>query len=175
MVTNMDVLPELRRIMLKGESILDVGCGGTIYEELRHHDWWVYFDFKKRVGIDIHIPEIEWREKHFPNDVFIVMDANNIDRHFLENSFDVVHCQNVVEHLDMALAIQLIRKMEKLAKKQVILGTPKGFRQNRLELINTNPHELHLFAFNKEELENLGYTVIEYYDYFLCYKNMEMG
>jgi len=173
MVSNLDVFPKFDEVFLnKGESILDVGCGGTSYENNRSHDWWNRFIFfKKRVGIDIYQKEIEWRISHFPQDMFIIMNAIDIDKQFGEKSFDVVHCQNVVEHLEKNKALELIKKMEKIARKQIILGTPKGFRQSDGATLARNPFEEHKFAFTEEELKKLGYNVITIGDYFLCYKN----
>ena len=174
MVSNTEVFPEFDKIFLNnGESILDVGCGGSGYESHKFDDWWNRFVFfKKRVGIDIYQKEIDWRILHFPQDTFIIMNAIDIDKQFGEKSFDVVHCQNVVEHLEKDKAIELIKKMEKIARKQIILGTPKGFRQSDEATLARNPFEEHKFAFTKEELEKLGYNVITIGDYFLCYKNL---
>lgn len=173
MVSNRDVFPIFDKIFLNNEeSILDVGCGGTAYENNREHDWWNRFIFfKRRVGIDIHPKEIEWRSSHFPNDGFIVGDAANVGRFFPDKSFDVVHCQNVIEHLEKDKAIKLIRDMENIAKKQVILGTPKGFRQSDDATLARNPFEKHICEFSEEELKGLGYTVVTIGDYYLCYKN----
>ena len=173
-VTNLDVLPVFKRIMIRAYSILDVGCGGTIYENNREHDWWNYFNCRKRVGIDIWPREIEWRRTHFPSDMFLVMDALDVDRCFPEDSFDIVHCQNVVEHFPKDKACELIRKMEAIAKKQVILGTPIGFRQNMAELREKNPFEEHKCVFTEKELENLGYTMTTIKNlYMIGFKVME--
>ena len=175
MVSNLDVFPKFDEIFLnRGESILDVGCGGNGYENNRSHDWWNRFDFfKMKVGIDIYPQEIEWRTAHFPQDTFIETDAIDIDKLFREKSFDVVHCQNVIEHMEKPKALRLIKKMERIAKKQVILGTPKGFRQSDGLTLARNPFERHVCVFDRKELEELGYTVIEFSDYYLCYKNFE--
>lgn len=177
-ITNLDIFPELDKIILKdAQSILDVGCGGSEYDNKIDHDFWNKFDyFKERVGIDIYQKEINWRRKYFPNDVFFIGDVFDIEKWFLDKSFDVVHCQNVIEHLPKERALKLIEKMERIAKRQVILGTPKGFRQVDDLSISKNPFQKHLCDFTEEELKKLGYNVITIGKenvYYLCYKNFE--
>lgn len=174
MVNNVQVFPEFDKVFMNnGESILDVGCGGINYEDNANHDWWTKFlYFKKKVGTDIWEPNIEWRKKHFPGDTFYVMDAMEIGDRFKPKSFDVVHCQNVIEHLEKDKALKLVRKMERIAKKQVILGTPRGFRQTGV--IRGNPYEIHLCVFTDDELMRMGYNVIVFSDYYLCHKIIRM-
>lgn len=175
MVSNLDVLPKLREFLdTNAESILDVGCGGLAPTEF----WEVFYHIPIKYGIDINLENIIKNREKFPDGIFICMDVMLLDKIKLPH-FDVVHSQNLIEHLNKKEALLLIEMMEKIAKKQVILGTPKGFRQPEFKNLSyyeiKNFAERHLCEFTKEELQDLGYEVFEYADYYLCKKVKKNG
>ena len=65
---------------------------------------------------------------------------------------------DVIEHLKKNRAILLIKKMEKLAKKIVIIRTTNGYMKQ--ELVNENPFQQHLSGFIAEDLEKMNYRLI---------------
>jgi len=94
---------------------------------------------------------------------------------FKEKIFDTVLCTEVVEHLQKGEAVRVMADFERLAKSQVIIGTPVGFQQKMpmlmRELIDQakkydslvghldDPRRKHLCGFEPHELDNLGYEV----------------
>lgn len=181
MVSNLSVIPTLRSILCQdAKSILDVGCGGMGYakrpETPPHNFWEVFKHIPMKTGIDINLESIVYMREKYPDSMFICMDVMLLGKIFELTKYDVVHCQNVIEHLNKVEAITLIQKMEEIAKKQVILGTPKGFRQPDMAGLDyyeqVNPAERHICEFTKDELEKLGYRVQEFLDYFLAWKKI---
>jgi predicted SAM-dependent methyltransferase len=77
---------------------------------------------------------------------------------FKNNSFDIVLCVEVLEHLKRDEGEKLLKEMERIAKKQVILTTPVGkFKQ---EAYNGNPHQEHKYVWSPKQMKPLGYKVI---------------
>jgi len=140
MVSNKGVIPRLKDILYSNaRSILDVGCGGLAPSDF----WEVFSHIPIKYGIDINLENIISMREKFPDGVFICMDAMLLDNIHLHH-FDIVHSQNVIEHLNKTEASLLIEIMEKLAIKQIIIGTPKGFRQP--DFINLPYYEHRNFA-----------------------------
>ena len=181
MVSNLNVIPALRDILYpKAKSILDVGCGGTAYkgkENPCHNFWEVFKHIPKKMGIDINLENIIFMREKYPDSIFICMDAMLLTTGWLTlPAFDIVHCQNVIEHLNKKEALELIYWMEHIATKQVIIGTPKGFRQPNMDALNyykqENPAERHICEFTHYDLSKMEYHIQEFVDYFLAWKRM---
>jgi len=131
-------------------SILDVGCGSnsvigtfpkTFYSE----------------GIDIYKESIIISKGKKIHDKYIVGDIVKIDKYFKKNLFDAVIAIDVIEHLEKRDARMLIKKMEKIARKKIIILTPNGFtHQGNHE---NNPYQKHKSGWHKKDLEKEGYAV----------------
>ena len=78
---------------VKGENILDVGCGEgfTIYYLKKKNK-------RKFVGIDISSNAISMAKKINPEHKFYVQDATKTG--FKDESFSIVLCNEVLEHLN---------------------------------------------------------------------------
>lgn len=136
----------------KVKSVLDVGCGLSLKSK--------YIDADIRVGVDIFEPYLKAIESEVPY-VVIKHDIRDLDSIFIPNSFDLVIACDVIEHLEKEEALQLIKQCERIAKKAVILETPKGFVPQDLDILGFNAHDLqtHKCGWEPRELEALGYTV----------------
>ena len=101
---------------LKAESILDTGCGeGFTMDKLAKLGIG-----KKIEGIEYSKEAISFGKKLFPN--LIIKQASIYDLPYKDNSFDLIICTEVLEHLeDPAKAL---REMLRVSKKYIILSVP---------------------------------------------------
>ncbi len=137
----------------KSESILDVACGqGLPMRKIRAR-----MNIKYAVGVDMYKPYLdECKLKKLHNE-YIQDDVRKIN--FKENSFDTILALQVLEHLKKDEAWKVLKKLEKIAKKQVIVSTPIGFLNHHD--VDDNKHQDHQSAFFPEEFEKRGYKTIK--------------
>jgi hypothetical protein len=76
---------------------------------------------------------------------------------FANHSFDVIICLEVLEHLERADGKQLLKELERVASRQIILSTPVGkYKQN---VFDGNPHQEHKCIWDPDEMKANGYKV----------------
>lgn len=136
------------------KSILDVGCGLGVPMELIKYRIKVQYS----VGVDLFKPYIDYLKKRRLHDKYVLVDIREMN--FPLKSFDVVFASDVLEHLPKRDAWKLLKKMEKIAKKQVIVTTSLGYFFH--PAVNNNKLQLHLSGYQPEELERRGYKVVKY-------------
>jgi 2-polyprenyl-3-methyl-5-hydroxy-6-metoxy-1,4-benzoquinol methylase len=135
------------------KTILDVGCGNGL--QVKH--------IKKRhpkieaTGIDIYVPYVKLCRTQGSYEKVILGDIRNMS--FKENSFDVVVCFQVIEHLPKKQALLLIENIEKIARKQIIISTPYGKSHYHTE--DDNGYQAHKSYFYPEFFVKRGYKVIK--------------
>lgn len=88
------------------KRILDVGCAsGFMTNEISK-----IFPKTKIVGVDAYSKAVNYGKKIYPHIEFLVSDAHKLP--FSRNSFDLVICYEVIEHLlDPESALQEIKKV----------------------------------------------------------------
>lgn len=95
------------------DSLLEVGCGeGIIINSLKNK-------YEKICGIDIsnealkHVktPKIQGRIENIP---------------FPDNSFDIVLCCEVLEHLPSTIYEKALKEIQRVAKKYLLISVPNG-------------------------------------------------
>lgn len=133
------------------ETLLDLGCGkdsiiGKIKKKLKY-----------TVGIDIFEQDIELSKKKKIHDEYMLLDILDIDSKIPSNSFDCVILMDVIEHLEKSDGIKLIQKMEKIAKKKIIIFTPNGFL-NQPEYHN-NIHQIHRSGWKMNFFKKMNFKV----------------
>lgn len=143
----------LERAVGLSHSLLDVGCGAS--SPIQGFSRRLY-----RVGVDIYEPSLQQSKRRHIHDKYVKMNILEIDKRFKNNSFDCVIALDVVEHLSKQDAKKLIKMMESIARKKVILFTPNGFiRQHEYD---NNSWQVHKSGWSPTELRHLGYTVYGY-------------
>lgn len=131
-------------------SLLDVGCGpgrpaGIIK---RHRPMFL-------AGTDIFVPYLQHCQQNHTHDELIRCDLRNLP--IREKSFDAALCKEVIEHLDKQEGDALIKKLEKIARQQVIITTPVGrYEQHEYD---GNPFQEHKSARKPADMRNYGFTV----------------
>ncbi|MEP7103968.1 MAG: class I SAM-dependent methyltransferase [Candidatus Dojkabacteria bacterium] len=150
-----DPKPDFLKIIekeVKGcESLLDVGCGG--YSPLKD----INKNLKTSVGVDGFKPSIESARKRKTHTENKVIDVLEIGKYFKNKSFDCVVALDLIEHLTKEQGEKLLKEMEKIARKKVIIFTPNGFvPQGEYD---GNIYQIHKSGWGFKEMERKGYKV----------------
>jgi len=105
---------------LKGKSVLDLGCGSG------YGSYYLSHFADSVVGVDRSTEMIEWARHHFkrPNLKFRVGNALRIP--FSHNSFDVVVCVELIEHLPPRDQETLLKQIASVGKEKLYMTTPNG-------------------------------------------------
>ncbi|MEM4268204.1 MAG: methyltransferase domain-containing protein [Candidatus Woesearchaeota archaeon] len=141
---------ELENAIENCETILDVGCGTL--SPLK------FIRKRKSMGVDAHLPSIMKSKMNNIHDKYINCDVMKIDKKFKECSFDCVVALDLIEHLKKKDGYKLIKKMERIAKKKVIIYTPNGFLSQKS--LEGNPYQKHRSGWHALEFQKMGYKVI---------------
>lgn len=93
----------------KDAKIIDIGCGGGyLLKKLQAHG------FTKLSGLDIHPPKL---------DPSIKIYSSNVEQlPFEDNSFDIVLCNHMIEHV--LSPEKTISELKRIAKKKLIVTLP---------------------------------------------------
>lgn len=137
------------------ESILDLGCGqgnSTKVIKARHPH------IKYAVGVELFDEYLEAARNENIFNELIKKDVREID--FPDQSYDVVIASQVIEHLEQEEAWKLMSKMEKIARKQVIVSTPIGECYH--PDVDGNELQLHKSFYFPGDLEQKGFKTIKY-------------
>lgn len=108
----------LQKDINESDTVIDVGCGIFMTtDEIR---------CKSIIGIDAWIPYLEKKKHDFQT---INFDISNIDNFkiFIDKSYDVITCMDVIEHLEKSSGFLVIKELQRIARKKVIIFTPEGF------------------------------------------------
>ena len=141
---------ELIRQTEGADSILDLGSG---------HNSHVQFLDKKmyRAGVDLFDPYIEKSKSLGIHTEYFKQDVRHIEN-FKDKTFDITYSCDVIEHLTTEEGLALIKEMERIAKKKVIISTPNGHRHQ--ESYDGNHLQEHHSAWSTEQFEALGFIVL---------------
>lgn len=132
------------------ESVLDVGCGSNSpISKLKKNCY--------SVGIDAFEPSIKKSKKSKIHNDYKTGDVLKLDKYFKKKSFDVVMALDLIEHLDKKDGFTLLKQMEKIAKKKIILMTPHGFTEQHP--IEKNPYQVHKSGWDLKDFNKLKYRI----------------
>lgn len=139
------------KMALRGcNSVLDVGCGvdsplGKIERTFLSE------------GVDAWPDVIKTSKKKKFHDSYRLGDIRKLQKFYRKKSFDAVVCLDVIEHFTKAEAFSLIKQMEAIACKKVIILTPNGFYHQ--DTIDENIYQRHFSGWVPKEFEKLSYSV----------------
>lgn len=140
----------LREALLGCDSVLDVGCG--VSAKLRE------VDAPNTTGFEGYQPDFEEAKRRTTHDQLVQGDARELARHFTPRQFDACIALDVIEHLTKADGLKLMQDMEKIARKRVVIFTPKGFLPQRHSA--NDDLQVHLSGWEPSEMKSHGYEVI---------------
>ena len=164
------------------DTVLDLGCGimksTTDILEVIDRDKYSNLAWKKRkiihflqnspkiiqckslLGCDIWPKYLDISKQYFS---VVKLGMGELDR-FVDNSFDVVLCIDVLEHLSLDDAISAIEHMKRIARKTVMIYTPSKFETNEEHVENVwnlgkNQFQRHQCFLNPDKLKELGFMI----------------
>lgn len=135
----------LQRELKVCSSVLDLGCGPD--SPIQHCG--IPYSF----GVDIYKPFIETSQNKKMHQAYLIADVSSVN--FADKSFDAVVLIEILEHLTKEEGTLLLEKVEKWARKKIIITTPNGYlAQGALE---GNPYEVHNCGWNVFEFSRRAY------------------
>ena len=143
----------IRKCLDAFKSVLDLGCSDGVLMEK------VNYDQKFEVtGVDLFKPDLLKAKK---KNVYKKLIHADIRKLKLNQSFDVVLSSQVIEHLTRKEGEKLIKRMERLAEKRVVIATTVGFLPyNPIQGDESgNIFQEHKSGWKLEEFQKLGYRV----------------
>jgi len=138
-------------VVQPGESVLDLGCG----------------DKSRTMNLirDNEVLSVDAWEKCNPD---MVLDVEKEELPFKENSFDTVLMLDFVEHLEKERGEKIIERAKRIAKKKVLVFTPKYWTDNKDNVANPelwcyqNDYDLHKSLWHEEDFR--GWATVPYPD-----------
>ncbi|MCA9827167.1 MAG: class I SAM-dependent methyltransferase [Nitrosopumilus sp.] len=172
----------IQKYVKPNDVVLDLGCGimksTTDILEIIDRDKYSSFTRKKRkiihllqnspkiiqckslLGCDIWPKYLDVSKRYFP---VLKLGMTELDR-FMDDSFDVVLCIDVLEHLTLDDAISAVNHMKRITRNIVIIYTPSKFETNEEHVENVwnlgeNKFQRHQCFLNQDLLKELGFKI----------------
>lgn len=140
---------ELEHYFAGCDSILDLGCGSN--SPIRF-----IAPRKLTVGVDIHKASLTKSAKAKIHTKYKQSDVDKAVRAYTRGEFDAVIALDLIEHLPKKAGLDLLRGMEKVAKKKVIVLTPNGYIDQHDD---ENKYQAHLSGWRPTDFTKRGYKV----------------
>ena len=139
------------------DTVLDLGCGIMFPSD--------ELVCQSIVGVDIFPKYLD----HIKNKFCTVRIGLDETDRFMNESYDVVICIDVVEHLDKDLALHLLYECRRICRKKAIIFTPIEFNNNEQNEegawgLGINVYQEHQCLITSAELEEGGYEVTSFND-----------
>lgn len=136
------------------DTVLDLGCG-----IMQATDG---LQAKSILGVDVFPAYLEAIKDRYQT---ILLSLGETWR-FMDDSFDVVICLDVIEHLPKDLALKILSECRRICRKKAIIFTPSEFNDNAQAIQNSwnlgyNEHQKHLCQITRVEFRQNGYHVIK--------------
>lgn len=138
----------LLRDLMDCGNVVDLGCG-------RHSMVPIIPKSIHTTGVELFREHFEEAERSGRHNRYIHADVTQVE--FEDKSFDAVVLLDVLEHLDKEAGERMLAKMERWARRKVIIFTPNGFVHQ--EEFANNPLMAHKSGWTAPELRERGYRV----------------
>lgn len=153
-VNHKEFLVAINELLSDSRTVLDIGCG--VGETLKD------FCCPIKIGVDAHRPYLEHAKY---GDQFIKLNfrAERLRELFLPKSLDSVTLIDVIEHFEKEVAWDVLRQVEEIAAKRVIIFTPRGYFQ-QLDFdhygLGGESFQRHRSGWEVEDFQKLGYSIV---------------
>jgi ubiquinone/menaquinone biosynthesis C-methylase UbiE len=179
------------RIMneIRGNKILDVGCGCGVYGYLLRNKWqdtpsgmMQFQNFAERdpqndqpallVGVDVQLGSVRRCAKHSIYDFLALSKAQSLP--FPDDYVDTILCIEVLEHLSKEDALAALRGFDRIATRRIIITVPKlslsplsgtderdfvNLKTDDPEVLEWVEAETHKSSFSIQELSRMGFRI----------------
>jgi len=153
-VNHNDFLVTINELLLDSHTLLDVGCGvGATLREFR---------CPIKIGVDAHRPYLE-NTKYGEPFIRLNFMAECLNEIFLPHSLDSVTLIDVIEHFEKEVAFSVLRQVEEIATKKVIVFTPRGFfKQTEVDHygLGGESYQRHRSGWEVADFQKLGYNIV---------------
>ena len=141
----------IRKRLSGSGSLLDVGCGAGVTMANLNRD--KHFNYV--IGVDIHRPYLNSCKMNNTHNDIVQADIRHLP--FMPQSFDYVIGLEVLEHLEKEDGYELLKSLQHIAKKGVVLALPAGhYGQHAYD---SNLFQEHRSQWTPQEMKNLGFKV----------------
>lgn len=143
----------LRALSGDCRSVVDVGTGLMGSLEL--------VSCPVKIGVEVHRPYLEHRR--VPDAVPVNASAMELEKLFVPGAVDLVTLIDVLEHFAPDEAREVLRQAEAVARRRVVLFTPRGeFPQDGFDAfgLGGEQYQRHRSSWQPEDLVALGYRVV---------------
>lgn len=138
----------LKRELSGCDAVLDLGCG--------HHSPIQRCNIPFSVGVEVFEPYLQESKRRGIHSQYIQADIRQIE--FKPKSFDAVIAVEVLEHLTKQEGAELVHKMERWARKKVVVTTPNRYLWQGT--YDNNPLQEHRSGWSVKELRKLEFKVV---------------
>jgi SAM-dependent methyltransferase len=145
----------IRKFSDHPKTVLDIGCGNGELMSIITDKFW------KITGLDIFKESLDKANETGCYSQLIQGDLIKSCRKLVKSKkkYDLVFCSQVIEHISKEDGNMLLDLADKLAKKRIYFGTPRGYMEQPQEFLGNNPYQKHLSGWNLDDFIKRGYKV----------------
>ena len=151
--------------LMVGPRILDLGCGFGHWGDLVDTHWAVHHmeDRPSITGVDVHEGNLVFTQRRKVYDALVCAEVLEFLMTQADKSFDTILAMEILEHNPREWGTTLLKEMERVASKRLIISTPNYSDLRPGDIGPTgipNPHNAHVSVWHSSELRALGYRIM---------------